>query len=68
MTGEKKHRKFGLFTLNGTQHKAWEADYIKLVDKDKVEIYKFNDQGGISGILVAVVSLDKGQNVSEISD
>jgi len=44
----------------------WQGDLIKLADKDKVEISKIDSYGG-AGLLVAIVSLDKGQNVSEIT-
>jgi hypothetical protein len=61
-------RKFGLFVVGKPMaQKIWEADYIKLADKDKVEIYRHDEGGAIIGTLVAVVSLDKGQNVSEIA-
>ena len=45
---------------------TWEGDLIKLVDKDKVEVSKIDGYGG-AGVVVALVSLDKGQNVSEIT-
>jgi hypothetical protein len=66
MAEERKLRKFGLFALNGNLYKTWDADYIKLVEKDKVEIYRYNEHGGLTGLLVAVVNLDKSQNISEI--
>lgn len=61
-------RKFGLFVA-GTKlpTQTWDGDYIKLVDKDKVEIYR-HVEGKSFGTIIAVVSLDKGQNVSEITE
>jgi hypothetical protein len=63
-----KLRTFGLF-VNGKSEpvQTWQGDIIKLADKDKVEISKVDTYGG-AGLLVAIVSLDKGQNVSEITD
>jgi hypothetical protein len=67
MESANKQRKFGLF-VTGTSEpiQTWQGDLIKLADKDKVEISKIDSYGG-AGLLVAIVSLDKGQNVSEIT-
>jgi hypothetical protein len=61
-------RTFGLFvTGNSEPVQTWKGDLIKLADKDKVEISKIDGYGG-AGLVVAIVSLDKGQNVSELTD
>jgi hypothetical protein len=66
-TGNGK-RKFGLFVAGAkVPTQTWDGDYIKLVDKDKIEIYRYVD-GKPFGTVIAVVSLDKGQNVSEITE
>ena len=67
MESADKQRKFGLFVMgNSEPMQTWEGDLIKLVDKDKVEVSKIDGYGG-AGVVVALVSLDKGQNVSEIT-
>jgi hypothetical protein len=69
MADDRTHRNFGLFVVGKTMpQKTWEADYFKLVDKDKVEIYRYAENAPATGLLVAIISLDKGQNVSEITD
>ena len=47
---------------------TWRGDYMKHVDRDKVEIWGRDEGSPATGRLVAVVCLDKGQNVSEITD
>jgi hypothetical protein len=67
MESADKLRKFGLFvTGNSEPVQTWQGDLIKLADKDKVEISKIDGYGG-AGLVVAIVSLDKGQNVSEMT-
>ena len=67
MESADRQRKFGLFvTGNSEPVQTWKGDLIKLADKDKVEISKIDGYGG-AGLVVAIVSLDKGQNISEIA-
>jgi hypothetical protein len=67
MATDNGKRKFGLFVAGAkVPTQTWDGDYIKLV-KGKVEIYR-HVNGALSGTLVAVVGLEKGQNVSEITD
>ena len=67
MESADKHREFGLFVTGKSEPvQTWQGDLIKLADKDKVEISRIDSYGG-AGLLVAIVSLDKGQNVSEIT-
>jgi hypothetical protein len=67
MESTDKLRKFGLFvTGNLEPMQTWRGDLIKLADGDKVEISKVDAYGG-AGLLIAIVSLEKGQNISEIA-
>jgi hypothetical protein len=67
MESANKQRKFGLFITGKSEPiQTWEGDLIKLADKDKVEVSKIDGYGG-AGLVIAIVSLDKGQNVSEIT-
>jgi hypothetical protein len=67
MESADKQRKFGLFVAGKLEPvQTWRGDLIKLADKDKVEISKIDGYGG-AGLLVAIICLDKGQNVSEIT-
>ena len=68
MSTDNGSRKFGLFVSGATAPtQTWYGDFIRHGDKDRVEILRHVD-GKPSGTLVAVISLDKGQNVSEITD
>ena len=67
MESADRQRKFGLFvTGNSEPVQTWKGDLIKLADKDKVEISKIDGYGG-AGLVIAIVSLDKGQNISELT-
>jgi hypothetical protein len=67
MESANKQRKFGLFITGKSEPiQTWEGDLIKLADKDKVEVSRIDGYGG-AGLVIAIVSLDKGQNVSEIT-
>jgi hypothetical protein len=70
MTTGNGKRKFGLFVLDSKLPKQiWEGDAISLSDKDndKVQIFRETERS-LYGTLIAIVSLDKGQNVSEITE
>jgi hypothetical protein len=45
----------------------WYGDFLKH-DKSAIEIYQYDENQPATERLVAVVSLDKGQNISEITD
>jgi hypothetical protein len=67
MESADRQRTFGLFVDGKSEPvQTWRGDLIKLADKNKVEISMIDGYGG-AGLVVAIVSLDKGQNVSELT-
>jgi hypothetical protein len=62
-------KRFGLFVAGGSSPvRVWEASYFKPSDRDRIEIYRYEENAPTTGTLVAVVNLDKGSYLSEVAE